>query len=71
MYYAILSNDKGVSLVVDNLPADRLGATNAAEELAKRNKLNVKGVYPVRNKLKQGQVLTKNSKQRRAKLGHR
>ncbi|MFI2856926.1 hypothetical protein ACH6EH_07270 [Paenibacillus sp. JSM ZJ436] len=71
MFYAIVINEKGTNMVMDNLPTDRHGATVAAEEYAKRNRLTVQGVYPVKQQQKQGQVLTKNSKQRRATLGHR
>ncbi|MGM1044751.1 MAG: hypothetical protein ACQEXX_01255 [Bacillota bacterium] len=71
MFYAILTNDKGTKMVKGELPADRLGAANVAAEYAKLNKLTVQGIYPALNHRKQGQVLTKNSKHRRATLGHR
>lgn len=71
-FYAILTNEKGNTLVKGFENAStRLETEVAAEEYAKVNGFKFMSVYPVQNKRKQGQVLTKNSKQRRATLGHR
>lgn len=71
-YYAIPVNEKGSTLVkgFEN-PTTRLETEAAAEEYAKVNEFKFLSVYPVQNKRKQGQVLTKNSKHRRTTLGHR
>ncbi|MBT2759968.1 hypothetical protein [Paenibacillus sp. ISL-20] len=71
-FYAILVNEKGSTLVkgFENATT-RLETEIAAEEYAKLNGFKFLSVYPVQNKGKQGQVLTKSSKERRATLGHR
>lgn len=71
-FYAILANEKGSTLVkgFENATT-RLETEIAAEEYAKVNGFKFLNVYPVQNKGKQGQVLTKSSKERRAELGHR
>ncbi|MCM3257099.1 hypothetical protein M3664_04790 [Paenibacillus lautus] len=71
-YYAILVNEKGSTLVkgFENATT-RLETEAAAKEYAKENGFKFLSVYPVQNKRKQEQVLTKNSKHRRTTLGHR
>lgn len=71
-FYAILANEKGSNAVKGFENAETRHETEmAAEEYAKANGLKLLSVYPVQNHKKQGQVLTKRSKHRRATLGHR
>lgn len=71
-FYAILENENGGSVVKGFEYADtRIATELAAEEFAKHNGMKVVNVYPVNNNRKQESVLTKNSKHRRATLGHR
>ncbi|WP_431785912.1 hypothetical protein [Paenibacillus lactis] len=71
-FYAILANEKGTNVVKGFENAEtRLDTEIAAEEYAKANGLKFLNVYPVLTQRKQGQVLTKHSKHRRATLGHR
>ena len=66
-YYGIATNDKGVNVIIDNLPSERIKAVKEAETHCKKNGLTFQYVRPVKHTLKQDGVLTKDVKKNKGK----
>jgi hypothetical protein len=63
-FYGLATTQKGASVVISNLPTDRLGAVNEAKRYAVKNGLVFQSVYPVKSNETKGATLTKFKKQR-------
>lgn len=65
-FYGIATNNNQ-NVVIDNLPADYLGAVNSAKQLAAKKGLTFQYVKPAENGRKEGSVLTKFARQRKSR----
>ncbi|MNP84755.1 hypothetical protein D3C76_1842010 [compost metagenome] len=63
-FYGLATTQNGTSVVISNLPSDKLGATNEAKYYATKNGLTFQAVLPVKTNEKKGATLTKFKKQR-------
>ncbi|WP_405169428.1 hypothetical protein [Paenibacillus sp. FSL H3-0286] len=63
-FFGLATAQNGTSVVISNLPSDRLGAVNEAKRYAAKNGLTFQTVYPVKSNEKKGATLTKYKKQR-------
>jgi hypothetical protein len=64
-FYGIAMNEKGASVVIDNLPVDRLGAESESKRIAVKQGLNFQYVLPAKTSEKKGATLTKYARSRK------
>lgn len=62
---------KTASVIIDNLPSTRVGAVNEADRIAKKEKINLDGVFIVKGSNVADKPMTKNAKKRKALRGSR
>jgi uncharacterized RmlC-like cupin family protein len=63
-FYGVATTQNGVSVLINNLPTNRLGAETEAKRHAAKNGLNFQYIRPVNTAEKKGATLTKNKKAR-------